>query len=156
MPWCSYPHQSCWHILLTILRLLSLEHTLHPMGDRGTLLFCLCLPAGRADKCSWEVHKGTNSINNKILSEKLLDDRTLVGQPCFRYLQSGTIKNMKMFVFERYPFWFALFGWVITLYPIAIICWQMRREWEGWDKLKLSFAELEINAKWFYKLNHWL
>ena len=147
MPWCSHPHQSCWLLLFAILRLLSLEHTLHPMGNSGALLFCLCFPAGGADKCSSEVHKGANSINFKILPEKLLDDGTLVGQPSFRYIQSGINKNMKMFVFERYPFWFAMFGWVITLYPIGIIWWKIRREWEGWDKLKLSFAELEIHSK---------
>jgi hypothetical protein len=47
---------------------------------------------------------------------------------------------MQLFVWEKYTFWFGVFGWLFSLYPVIAIYWVLRKEWPGWDQLKLTFA----------------
>lgn len=50
---------------------------------------------------------------------------------------------MQLFKIRDYSAGFYLFGWFITLYPIIFSYWHLRKEWKGWDELKLTFKVIE-------------
>jgi hypothetical protein len=57
-------------------------------------------------------------------------------------MEPGIHPSIQLFVWQKYTFWFGVFGWLLSTYPFIIIYLKLRKEWPGWDKLKLTFAEM--------------
>ena len=153
---CSITGQSCWNLLSLVHRLLYEQHTLHSMGYCGTLLLRSCFPLRLTFFSHSQIHQNTNSLHHQILSSKLLAPSSSRSQPSTCNIWSGIYFSMQLFVWQKYTFWFGIFGWLLTLYPLILIYYKLRRDWPGWNELKLTFKTLEDRASYFWWLWYWL
>ena len=134
-----------------MVRLLHEQHPLHMLGPPLALRLCSRLPIQRNDSRNPPLHQGRNPSHHQILPHQLLAARSTHRESHLLDLQPGTIQIIQLFVFSTYPIFYGLLGWLFSLYPMIIIWWRLiyKKEWPGWNQLKLTFADLEHRPSYF-------